>query len=186
MADKARGEKKTYVIGPVYSAVQRLVLRTGNNGTNETDGFFRQARRRPAAVWGIRQGAATTHGGKRRCFMFRYLRFVTLVSRGNRGRSPRSRSRKRLNSRSFRISANAATTSRYPYVAPFRVDAFDQYRLDLPTVHKARGQRGSPIGACAGRDSMISTGSGRLAKRTPWLTPRGQSQGLHTTVLPSE
>ena len=120
MADNARGEKRTYVIGPVYSAVQRLVLRTGNNGTNETDGFFRQARRRPAAVWGIRQGAATTHGGKRRCFMFRYLRFVTLVSRGNRGRSPRSRSRKRLNSRSFRVSANAATTSRYPYVAPYR------------------------------------------------------------------
>lgn len=40
MADNARGEKKTYVIGPIYSAVQRLVLRTGNNGTNETDGFF--------------------------------------------------------------------------------------------------------------------------------------------------
>ena len=56
-----------------------LVLRTRNSGTNETDGFFRQARRRPAVVWGIRQGAATTHGEKRRCFMFRYFRFATLV-----------------------------------------------------------------------------------------------------------
>ena len=55
-----------------------LVSRTGNNGANETDGFFCQARRRPAAVWGIRQGDATTHGGKRRHFMFRYFRFATL------------------------------------------------------------------------------------------------------------
>ena len=40
--------------------------------------MIHDTRRRPAAVWGIRQGAATTHGGKRRCFMFRYFRFVTL------------------------------------------------------------------------------------------------------------
>lgn len=58
------------------------VLRTGNSGTNEADEFFRQARRRLAAVWGIRQGAATTHGGKRRGFMFRYFRFVTLGTLG--------------------------------------------------------------------------------------------------------
>ena len=78
------------------------VSRIGNNGTNETDGFFRQARRRPAAALIVRQGAATTHGGrscascahgtcrtlrlrsslcggKRRRFMFRYFRFATLV-----------------------------------------------------------------------------------------------------------
>ena len=62
------------------------MLRTGNNGTNETDGLFCQfiffkARRRPATVWGIRQGAATMHGGKGRCFMFRNFQFVTLVLR---------------------------------------------------------------------------------------------------------
>ena len=45
------------------------VVRSTKTVTNETDGFFRQARRRLAAVWGIRQGDATTHGGKRRCFM---------------------------------------------------------------------------------------------------------------------
>jgi len=61
--------------------VAKLVLRTRNSGTKETDGFFRQARRRPAAVWGIRQGAATTPGGKRRRFMFRYFWFATLVPR---------------------------------------------------------------------------------------------------------
>ncbi|MHB1590300.1 MAG: ArnT family glycosyltransferase, partial [Sulfuricella sp.] len=43
-----------------------LVVRSTETVTDETDGFFRQARRRPAAVWGIRQGDATTHGGKRR------------------------------------------------------------------------------------------------------------------------
>ena len=46
-----------------------LVARSTKTMTNETDGFFCQARRRPAAVWGIRQGDATTHGGKRRRFM---------------------------------------------------------------------------------------------------------------------
>jgi len=46
-----------------------LVVRSAKPVTNETDGFFRQARRSPAAVWGIRQGDATTHGGKRRRLM---------------------------------------------------------------------------------------------------------------------
>ncbi len=62
-----------------YHPTSWPVSRTGNNGTNETDGFFRQARRRPAAALIVRQGAATTHGEKRRCFMFRYFRFATLV-----------------------------------------------------------------------------------------------------------
>jgi len=48
--------------------IRCLVVRSTKTGTNETDGFC-QARRRPAAVWGIRQGDATTHGGKRRRFM---------------------------------------------------------------------------------------------------------------------
>lgn len=56
-----------------------LVLQTRNSGTNATDGFFCQARRRRAAVWGIRQGAVTAHGEKRRCFMFRYFRFAIPV-----------------------------------------------------------------------------------------------------------
>lgn len=30
-----------------------LVIRSTKTVTNETDGFFRQARRRPAAVWGV-------------------------------------------------------------------------------------------------------------------------------------
>lgn len=55
------------------------VLQTRNNGTNETDGFFCQNRHRTAAVWGIRQRAVTMHDGKRRCFMFRYFWFATLV-----------------------------------------------------------------------------------------------------------
>lgn len=45
------------------------VVRFVKTVTNETDGFFRQARRRLAAVWGIRQGDATSYGGKRRRFM---------------------------------------------------------------------------------------------------------------------
>ena len=41
-------------------------------------GFFARPGADPPPYGGIRQGAATTHGGKRRCFMFRYFRFVAL------------------------------------------------------------------------------------------------------------
>jgi len=50
-------------------AISGLVVRSTKTVANEMDGFFRQARRRPAAVWGIRQEAATTHGGKIRRLM---------------------------------------------------------------------------------------------------------------------
>ena len=46
-----------------------LVVRSAKTVINETGGFFHQARRRPAAVWGIRQGNATPYGGKRHRFM---------------------------------------------------------------------------------------------------------------------
>jgi len=51
-----------------------LVVRSAKTVTNEMDGFFRQARRRPAAVCGIRQGAVTTPGGKIRRFMSLFWR----------------------------------------------------------------------------------------------------------------
>jgi hypothetical protein len=51
-----------------------LVVLSAKTVANETDEFFRQDRRRPAAVWGIRQGGATTHGGKRRRFMSLFWR----------------------------------------------------------------------------------------------------------------
>ncbi len=55
-----------------------LVSRHRNIGTNETDGFFCPARRRPAAILYVLPGAATTQGEKRRRFMFRYFCVVIL------------------------------------------------------------------------------------------------------------
>ncbi len=61
-----------------HLATALLVSRRRNIGTNETDGFFCPARRRPAALLYVVQGAATTPGEKSRRFMFRYFCVVIL------------------------------------------------------------------------------------------------------------
>ena len=64
LAQLARADAREIVQGAAARAVRSV-----KTMTNEIDGFFRQARRRPASALLVREGDATTHGGKRHDFM---------------------------------------------------------------------------------------------------------------------